>query len=148
MGLKKTSHCQICIATFKYNSSCWKLSHQPNVEKIRLRHQNIITNWCICNSSGYLSLKEKFFMQIGSAEEWSRGAIDTNGADIGGCIDVSVILMHDLPSLLKLFSHPSTRQGLHLMESKYSCFSNPWLCIHVAVTLKLIGCDDRITPSL
>lgn len=39
----------------------------------------------------------------------------TNGADVA----VSVILMHDLPSLLKLFSHPV--QGR--FYTKYSCFS-------------------------
>lgn len=69
-------------------------------------------------------------MQIGWAEEWSHDhkelvsprscyynyfLKDTNGADV---IAVSVILMHDLPSLLKLFSHPV--QGR--FYTKYSRF--------------------------
>lgn len=41
----------------------------------------------------------------------------TNGADVS--VAVSVILMHDLPSLLKLFSHPVRGR----FYTKYSRFS-------------------------
>lgn len=127
-SLKKTNSCQICIANLNGTERLmWKGSTSIEHWNYFTLATDMITNWYSPNLSQYRNWKmiswperTPCFCHLKRKIQMKISAFDLTYLDV----DIWFALTIETIYLT------STRQLLHLMESKSSCLSNPWLGFH------------------